>query len=233
MSSNKFSSTLCLPSDSKDFLRMMGHHVTQHGKQGPMSNRKSAVWCLRQAADKFCQTADEEQHIKKSPLSFQWVLTHTSESERSSARKQEWGEWKAMIKGTELATEFWKTPFPIWKINRSKKVMPIIKRMIRKKKMENLRKKIKRQRLGMLQWKNSSLAYMSTQTVTPSAGDRLLKVTEAGCGMKHGRQTLSAFISIVNRNEQQANIQEGGDSALTCTGGLGPLCTAASPTIPI
>lgn len=36
--------------------------------------------------------------------------------------------------------------------------------------------------------------------------DRLLKVTEASCGMKHGRQTLAAFSSRVNRNEQQPNI---------------------------
>lgn len=60
--------------------------------------------------------------------------------------------------------------------------------------------------------------------------DRLLEVTKAGCGTKHGQQTSAAFSSTVNRSEQQPNIW---DSVLTFAGVQGPLCTAASLTAPI
>lgn len=75
--------------------------------------------------------------------------------------------------------------------------------------------------------------------------DRLLKVREASCGAKRGRQTLALFSSRVNRNEQQQDKYFGrgtvlDGTALCCTALEGRdlavrgfmLYTAATLTIP-
>lgn len=61
------------------------------------------------------------------------------------------------------------------------------------KETENIRKKFKRQCLGVLQWKNSSLRYMSTQTVTPTVGTDFWKSPRQVVEQSMAKAKFSSF----------------------------------------
>lgn len=209
MLSNNSSSSLCLISDSADFLSMMGHHAIHHEMEGPISNMQETCCMKSQASNRQvlpnCRWRTVHGTFKKSPL---YLSRHILLNQKDLLPVSRNKDSKKLLQRalSDLAREFWKIQFPILKINHPKKIMLIIKRMIRKKnrpKFTNKRRKKKKGNiLGCYKGTIKSSIYVHPDCHT-TCQDRLLKVSEASCAAKHGRQTLALFSSRVNRNEHQ------------------------------